>query len=531
MIQGQTIDSKKEGVAIMTKKTTIAAFFASLVVALMLAFATAAYAAEPPESTDLYIHKHMLTNIAKAGEPGTGEEANVAAEPLNGVVFKIYRVDTTAGVPDAGKVYKVNADSLTLSVYDADGTTLLGNPYPLTLEGSVTTTGDGTALQAGLSEGIYVVVEDIGTSHPTDTTGKAVEVNVACAPFIVALPMTNAAGNGYLDEVHVYPKNGAIVIDKEVGIPDGDAVVVGSVVPYTITSTIPDDIKDSTKYAVTDQLDVALDLLIPAGSDARGAVQVTVPASPALASTDYDVSYTDRLLTVSFTSAGRAKLEGYISVKIAFDTTVNAAILADGDHTVGNDATLDFTNKDGIDFEADTGGEGPKIHTAGIQVTKLDQARAALSGATFKVATSEENAKAGRFLRLDPGTKVLYDYDTGGWNTLGTANDYNISPDNVGTFVGLQDKAGGVFQSYWVVETAAPAGYNLVATPFEVAFNGQEEDYLASLEVVNNKGFVLPVTGGMGTILFVAGGIVLLGTAAIIVIAPWKKRKANEAQK
>jgi len=514
----------------MTKKTTIAAFFASLVVALMLAFATTAYAAQPPESTALYIHKHMLTNITDAGDPGTGAvEDNVAGDPLNGVVFKIYRVDTTTSTPAAGKIYMVNGN--TLSVIDADGSTVLGT-YPVTQQGSVTTADDGTAEMGSFSEGVYVVVEDTGSSAPVNAiTGKDVEVNEPCAPFIVSLPMTNADGNDYLSEVHVYPKNGAIVIDKKADITDGNAVVVGSVITYTITSTIPNGIEKSQQYDVTDQLNDALDWTIP--SDSYGATVTTLPGGEVLTyGSDYMLSYSDsRLLTVSFTSAGRAKLAGSISVQVEFQATVNDSILSSPDLTVGNDAHLDFTNEKGDKFAADTDGDGPKVHTAGIEVSKLDQNQAPLNGATFKIATSEQNAKDGLFLRLDPSTKVLYDAGTNGWSNLNEGDDYTISPRNTDSFVGLKDKADDAFQSYWIVETVAPTGYNLIATPVEVTFNGSEDGYVAHVDVVNHQGFTLPVTGGMGTILFVAVGIVLLGTAVIIVIAPWKRRKANDIQK
>ena len=41
--------------------------------------------------------------------------------------------------------------------------------------------------------------------------------------------------------------------------------------------------------------------------------------------------------------------------------------------------------------------------------------------------------------------------------------------------------------------------------------------------VINNKGFTLPSTGGMGTYLFTIGGIVIMAGAAFALIA-MKKR-------
>ena len=43
------------------------------------------------------------------------------------------------------------------------------------------------------------------------------------------------------------------------------------------------------------------------------------------------------------------------------------------------------------------------------------------------------------------------------------------------------------------------------------------------MEVVNNKGFNLPATGGMGTYLFTIGGLVIMAGAALLLIASKKK--------
>jgi LPXTG-motif cell wall-anchored protein len=44
------------------------------------------------------------------------------------------------------------------------------------------------------------------------------------------------------------------------------------------------------------------------------------------------------------------------------------------------------------------------------------------------------------------------------------------------------------------------------------------------VDVTNTKGFQLPTTGGMGTILFTAGGIAIMGAAVLLFFV--LKRKA-----
>ena len=48
---------------------------------------------------------------------------------------------------------------------------------------------------------------------------------------------------------------------------------------------------------------------------------------------------------------------------------------------------------------------------------------------------------------------------------------------------------------------------------------------LAGFEVLNQKGFDLPTTGGAGTWMFTIGGIVLIGAACCVFIAVRKKSR------
>ena len=50
------------------------------------------------------------------------------------------------------------------------------------------------------------------------------------------------------------------------------------------------------------------------------------------------------------------------------------------------------------------------------------------------------------------------------------------------------------------------------------------------MEVVNNKGFNLPATGGMGTYLFTIGGLVIMAGAALLLIASKKEEHNKNAQ-
>ena len=512
----------------MSKRISPKKILVALIAALMaLMFVMPATADElPPDYGNLHIHKFIG---GPTGGHNDGTFLNTSGwtgvVAVNGVQFDIYLVDTTGGVPEAGKVYSLDTAGANLVVAESDGTAT-GDTYPVTSVTSVTTAGTGVASAMNLEQGLYLVIENVAasTSIKDAVTGEKMDISSTTAPFLVYVPMTDPTGEEWMEDVHVYPKNEEFLIEKEV--TGGDTVKVGETKTYTIKVSIPADIETSKLFNVTDVLDPALDINVPS---------VTVETKPTdkgltQAAGDYTVSYNSgmRTLLVTFTETGRVKLSGSTHVWISYDVVVNETVLTYLDNVVGNSAIVNFTNKDGTEF---TGGPGIiEIHTAAIKVIKVDGNNAPLNGSKFKIASSLANAENKRFLRMDPANQKLYDYEasnpTGSyWATLGATADYEIAPTNDARFTGLADKVGNAFQTYYIVETQAPGGYNMLTTPIRVTFTGSEIDYTYVVTVENSTGFTLPITGGMGTIIFTVAGIALLGTAVIVAIT--RKRKTN----
>ena len=114
--------------------------------------------------------------------------------------------------------------------------------------------------------------------------------------------------------------------------------------------------------------------------------------------------------------------------------------------------------------------------------------------------------------------------------------------------------------TYILKETKAPAGYNLPSRTFSVTItddktisagndntattdtpNGKPEytpnedgadetdraDGYECINITNTKGFTLPTTGGMGTVLFTAGGVVLMGAGLVLLVVFLRRRRAK----
>ena len=112
--------------------------------------------------------------------------------------------------------------------------------------------------------------------------------------------------------------------------------------------------------------------------------------------------------------------------------------------------------------------------------------------------------------------------------------DYNVSIAEAND-KGIAQYKGLGAGTYYVKETKAPTGYVLDSTIHEIKIgpNGTLEaadtEGYYRLEVSNHKAGLLPVTGSVGTIIFVVLGLAIIGIA-VYFFGFYKKNKKQEEQ-
>lgn len=237
---------------------------------------------------------------------------------------------------------------------------------------------------------------------------------------------------------------------------------------------------------------------------------VTIPwaktQDPKTDGTEEDFYYKDVPATIKVTYQG----------VLTKDATLGSTISAD-DQKNTNRATINPN-----ETTADTG-KKKEVYSGEITIHKVDanEKTKKLEGAKFvvidKASKDAEGVKYLKYVETANEGKGAFSWK----DSLGEATVYTTDKNGAVKISGL---AAG---TYYLLEIEAPEGYNVLTAPYEVTLTKGVDDkkvdhLLATPEVVNNKGALLPSTGGMGTVAFAVVGLIVMAGAAVTLII--KKR-------
>ena len=457
-----------------------------------------------PATGKLTIHK-VIGLPSETRSDGT--EKQVEGKTGNGITFTVTRLGTDANTPID---LTTEQGWAAISGKQMNGTAL---PDDLAKTNDVKTgaTKEGTVSFADLPAGIYLVEEP---ANQVTEEGQAV---VGSAPFLVTVPMTDPNGTGWLDTVHVYPKNQVVEKpSKQVTEVEGTqpGASVGENIGYTITAPIPTSANDEGKqilpssFTVTDKL--------PAGLGAAENIKVSLNDAP-LPEGQYKVIN-------STTAEGQNVVRIIVKPSELTEDTENVTLkvyleakVTEIKGTLNNTAWAVPEDPNASPKPGTSTGDNKAKATFGqINITKKAVgAETLLKGAKFQL------------FRCDAGKAIGDPLVVAGNNTWETGDNGQVSITGLSlTTTNTKNEVTNPWadqgDSFCLVESQAPEGYALQSKPVVLTEINDEalktlsqnelETVSPTIENASDQGILsrLPLTGGMGIWLILAAGLAMI---------------------
>ena len=442
-----------------------------------------------------------------------------------------------------------------------------------------TADNDGSVIIDGLNPGKYRFTE-IG--YATKASNKFIINNGAKYVFEVTAVENNTvtvkkpesaenSGDYKAEGNTVTVYNYAPDVDKQVynttqnnnqkfadcGIDDTIQYQVKVVLPENVQKLKKFILTDTPKGIVDDVSSVEIYSKLPDDSDSQG--------TKLSKNTEYTVTESDDGFVVAFDMKNVGKYKGQ-TLFVCYTAKLKKnpdGTLAGTTSTTGNPNTIDLTysNKINIDQDKEDSDENKShikddavVYSFEIDVVKTAETTNGepLPGVKFDLYKQVEKGKKDA---LNDATAKNYGFDTTNASYVLVKSDLTTDDEGKISYKGL---ANG---KYWLRETKTVKGYNLLASPVKVELNltykltweenkyytnntlvkhdytKKEENFnkeatqgtdgktygIASANIVNKKGFQLPVTGGFGTLLFSGIGVLLV-LAGVAVLFSMKKK-------
>lgn len=373
-----------------------------------------------------------------------------------------------------------------------------------------TVAAGGTATFANLAMGEYFI-------RPSSTTSIYQLMLQKVEPTVVD-------GEYKIDNVEFTAKKAEVSITKTA---DKTSVTKGEKVAYTVTVDIPtyaDNTTDKT-FSVSD--------LLPDGLTIDTASINVIIDDAAVDSTAYTL---DTTATADYTfklSVDSTQYTNNWAVKAGKKLVITYTATLKDDNTTAvnaketNKATFDYSYYPYVTDSHKQITKTVDITTFAIKIDKYDNADEStkLSGAKFdlyRTLAAGEEAPEGKTLVNIPQTNPA---------VQGILLEEGLTTNANGEAKFEKYEANGTKYDYYLVETRAPSGYNILTNAVKVNFTDENVANTAgvyTVKVPNSSGITLPITGGEGIVFFSVIGIVFMGGAVFLFIMTRKKAKAND---
>ena len=388
------------------------------------------------------------------------------------------------------------------------------NIYPVDTQ---TVAVDGTATFAtfaDLAMGEYFI-------RPTSTTSVYQLMLQKVEPTVAEV---DGKQTYVIDDVTFSAKHKEVSVDKAA---DKTSVTKNEKVTYTITVEIPtyatgavdksfyvSDLLPDGLTIDTDSIKVQID-----GTDVNTAAYTLDKT----ANTTTEPYYTFKLSvdTDKYTASWSAN--GGKRLVITYTATLNK----DGTTAVNtketNKVTFDYSFYPYVENSHKQKTDTVDVTTFAIKIDKYvkNDEHAKLANAKFDLYRTATHAE------VIAGSAVNIPYT----NVNGIKLESDLVTDANGTATFAKYEANGTNYDYYLVETQAPSGYNILDNAVKVNFTDTEVEATAgvyTVKVPNSSGIQLPITGGTGTVIFTIIGIALMVGAVVLFVVSRKKAKESK---
>lgn len=299
---------------------------------------------------------------------------------------------------------------------------------------------------------------------------------------------------------------------------------IGDSLNFVLKSKVPDmaEYKNGYTFNFIDTLSKGLTLNVGSIKVFIGDVELTKGEDYSVATAIVDTNKTQ--LTISMLEfKTRHQTDVGREIKVTYTATINEHAEV-GKDDAGNSVKLEYSNDPNTDGKGESLPDETHGYTFGFDLHKTDaNGGAALAGAEFQLQKKPDGTPVKLIVEnagndsdsavVRPATQEEIDApQSKAVDTVATPKSGNI------IFKGL-DATG-----YQLVEIKAPDGYNKVNTPIDVTITAQYDQAgvlgrwtvggkpgpSVTIDVQNNKGALLPETGGMGTVIFTVAGIAII---------------------
>ena len=342
----------------------------------------------------------------------------------------------------------------------------------------------------------------------------------------------------------LHPKGSSVTVKKD--IIDGGAAKeasdysIGDTVHFRVTGTLPTNYGTFSEfyYEIADTMSAGLTFTpgsVKVYLENHGEkLELTNPAAPAepfFTVSSADAQHVNVVFADLKKITGRT-IDASTIIIMEYDAVLNAAAEI-GQPGNRNDAKIIFDNNPYAEGRGETPDDYAWAFTWELDTNKTDDLGNSLANAKFVFYRESEGAK--QYVILDADNKVA------GWTADKSLATVIVSEEGVPMpIIGLEA------DTYYLEETEAPDGYNLLDAPVTVIItaetggpdgaggytvktlnvkfgsgditDGNKDTGIVEGTVVNKSGTVLPETGGIGTTMFyIFGGLMFVGAAVLLV--------------